>query len=87
MDDNTAETDVMKRNQIKRVSPSPTSFLQITKQFYQKAIHGRNAKHCSLYSFGSFVNRFAMMNMIGLTFMYLGFFLKIYILEDTVNYL
>lgn len=28
-----------------------------------------------------------MMNMIGLTFMYLGFFLKIYLLNDTVTYL
>jgi len=28
-----------------------------------------------------------MSNMVGLTFMYLGFFLKIYCLEDTVTYL
>jgi len=28
-----------------------------------------------------------MMNMLGLSFMYLGFFLKIYVLEDSVTYL
>ena len=61
--------------------------MAITKEFFQKAIRGRNAKHCSLYTFGSFINRFAMMNMLGLTFMYLGFFLKIYVLGDTVTFL
>ena len=67
--------------------PSPTTFLEVTKEFFQKAVRGRNAKHCSLYTFGSFINRFAMMNMIGLTFMYLGFFLKVYVLTDQVTYL
>lgn len=28
-----------------------------------------------------------MLNMIGLTFIYLGFFLKIYVLESTLTYL
>ena len=67
--------------------PSPSTFMAITKEFFQRAIHGRNAKHCSLYSFGSFVNRFAMMNMVGLTFMYLGVFLKVYVLGDSVTFL
>ena len=87
LDDNTAETEIMKRGQFPKSTPSPGTFMQITKQFYQKAVRGRNAKHCSLYTFGSFVNRFAMMNMVGLTFMYLGFFLKIYVLDDSITYL
>ena len=28
-----------------------------------------------------------MMNMLGLSFIYLAFFLKIYVLEDTITYL
>ena len=50
-------------------------------------MRGRNTKHCSLYTFDSFVNRFAMMNMLGLSFVYLAFFLKIYVLHDQVTYL
>ena len=62
-------------------------YMETTKHFYQKAVRGRNTKHCSLYTFDSFVNRFAMMNMLGLSFVYLAFFLKIYILNDQVSYL
>jgi hypothetical protein len=69
------------------IRPSPTTLIPISKHFFQNPVKGRNAKHCSLYTFGSFINRFAMANMLGLSFMYLGFFLKIYILEDKVTYL
>ena len=66
---------------------SPTTYFTVTREFYQKPIRGRNAKHCSLYTFDSFVNRFAMLNMLGLSFAYLGFFLKIYVFDADVTFI
>ena len=70
------------KKKVQCARPSPLMYLETGKHFYQLPVRGANTKHCSLYTFESFVNRFAMMNMLGLSFVYLTFFLKIYVMGD-----
>ena len=51
-----------------------------------KRVRGRNARHCSLYQRSDFVNRFIVGIMLSLSFLYLGFFAKVYILPDMLTY-
>ena len=51
-----------------------------------RQVKGRNAKHCSLYVRGDFVNRFIVGILLSIFFLYLGFFIKVYILPDAVTY-
>merc|ERR1712196_745554 len=48
----------------------------------QKRVKGRNTKHCSLYEMDDLKNRFVLYGMMIVTFLYMGVFIKVYILAD-----
>ena len=56
------------------------------KHVNHRAVKGRNTKQCSLYKRSDFVNRFIVGVMISLSFLYLGFFAKIYILPELLTF-
>ena len=52
----------------------------------QKAIRGRQAVHCSLIPLSSFTHRFALTMMVLFSFLYLGIFLKVYVLGENISW-